>query len=131
MAAVRDSKRRPCGKRYDPGRIQGDGKHRHLEKRRYGKLRSCWHSPSREPLDIRAVLRRNRSCRAPVANRKCAPRLRLQRNQTPHRAAKHLCSRMLASCSKACLESSAAFNECSCAIFANSKTELSLPLFNW
>ena len=49
MAALRVSKRRYCGKRgHDPGGIQGDGKHRHLERRHYRELRARRRIPNRK-----------------------------------------------------------------------------------
>jgi hypothetical protein len=38
---------------HDPGGIQGDGKHSHLERRHYRKLRACRRSPNRKSINIR------------------------------------------------------------------------------
>src|SRR5580700_6381848 len=38
---------------HDPGGIQGDGKHSHLERRHYRELRACRRSPNRKPVNIR------------------------------------------------------------------------------
>src|SRR5260370_34165087 len=40
---------------HDPGGIQGDGKHSHLERRHYRQLRACRRSPNRKSINIRAV----------------------------------------------------------------------------
>jgi DNA-directed RNA polymerase specialized sigma24 family protein len=39
---------------HDPGGIQGDGKHSHLERRHYRELRACRRSPNRKSINIRA-----------------------------------------------------------------------------
>ncbi len=38
---------------HDPGRIQGDGKHSHRERRHYRELRACRRSPNRKSINIR------------------------------------------------------------------------------
>ena len=40
---------------HDPGGIQGDGKHSHLERRHHRELRACGRSPNRKSINLRRI----------------------------------------------------------------------------